>query len=41
MRTALFQTIDGVIELYVGSANQVKDGKRRGAKKSQTEGDLV
>ena len=41
MRTALFQTIDGVIELYVSSANQVKDGKRRSAKKSQTEGDLV
>jgi hypothetical protein len=33
MRTALFQTIDGVIELYVSSANQVKDGKRRSAKK--------
>lgn len=41
MRTALFQTIDGVIELYVSSANQVKDGKRRSVKKSQTEGDLV
>ena len=37
MRAALCQTIDGVIDLYVNSAAQVKDSKRRTAAKSHTE----
>lgn len=38
MRDALYQTVDGVIDLYVGSAHQLKEGKRRGTKKAHAEG---
>ena len=29
---------DGVIDLYVGSAHQLEEGKRRGTKKAHAEG---
>lgn len=38
LRTALCKTIDGVIDLYVHSSQQLKESRRRGAKKSQAEG---
>ena len=38
LRDALCQTIDGVIDLYVHSSQQLKESKRRGTKKTHTEG---
>lgn len=40
LREALCQTIDGVIDLYVHSSQQFKESKRRGTKKTHTEGGM-